>query len=179
MLDGIISERSLKTLAYMPGYENFTAPLYRTLVADRGPNRTRVPAYYQRACQYCLRYSTANGHINTKELLKSDDFKDQQSILQGYLERVRAVTWNRVILEGGPRANSANSDQMVGLGPPKTQAGDVIAIFYGCSVPVILHPIGDTASPQSYEFVGEAYIYGKMDGEAMFQGYPEQSFVLY
>jgi hypothetical protein len=40
--------------------------------------------------------------------------------------------------------------------------GDLICILFGCSVPVILRKHKDGF----YEFVGESYIYGKMDGEA-------------
>jgi hypothetical protein len=57
--------------------------------------------------------------------------------------------------------------QLVGFGPPKTTFGDIIAILYGCSVPVILQPmLSESGKPHGYHFVGEAYIYGKMDGEA-------------
>ncbi|KAI0887360.1 heterokaryon incompatibility protein-domain-containing protein [Annulohypoxylon maeteangense] len=50
-----------------------------------------------------------------------------------------------------------------GLCPPNTQAGDLICILYGCTVPVILRE-----GPDGYmELVGEAYVHGQMDGEAM------------
>jgi hypothetical protein len=46
-----------------------------------------------------------------------------------------------------------------------TEPGDFICILFGCSVPCILrtHPQEDGA----FEFIGEAFIYGKMDGEAV------------
>lgn len=104
------------------------------------------------------------------------------------MERVRAVTWNRVILQGTPTpvlpdtptaGPSGGSGNLVGLGPPRTQVKDVIAILFGCSVPVILRPSqSDSSLPQLYKFIGEAYIYGKMDGEAMYEAHADTDFVL-
>lgn len=54
--------------------------------------------------------------------------------------------------------------------------------FYGCSVPVILRPgflsTERTCDPEWYEFIGEAYIYDKMDGEAMYDEHIEKVFKL-
>ncbi|KAF2711624.1 hypothetical protein K504DRAFT_480599 [Pleomassaria siparia CBS 279.74] len=155
--DGVIPQRCLKKMGWSneKGEEIRKAPseLWRTLVADREPNGGQVST----ACLYCLLNRTPNGHINTKALLEKNEYSDQPSIVQDYLECVQAVTWNW--------------DGLVGLGPPKAQSGDVIVILYGCSVPVILRPSdsdSETGEPEWYGFVGEAYIYGKMDGEAMY-----------
>ena len=52
----------------------------------------------------------------------------------------------------------------LGLGPTNAQKGDLVCIFYGCSVPVIIRKYG-----QHYRFVGESYIHGLMDGAAVDQ----------
>ncbi|EAT90408.1 hypothetical protein SNOG_02196 [Parastagonospora nodorum SN15] len=190
--DGVIPQRGIEKLGWTQEERSLSAPsapdqLCRTLVAGRGHNGKGVPTYYSRACLFCLLNETPNGHINTKELLEADDIKGQQSIVQDYLERVRAVTWNRVILQGypdsvlskSPMSASPVNGELVGLGPPRTLVDDVIAIFLGCSVPVILRPYRREHSlPQVYEFIGEAYIYGKMDGEAMHDWDKECEFVL-
>jgi hypothetical protein len=195
--DGVIPQRGLERLGWnrKDALERKPAPdqLCRTLVAGRGPNGTPVPTYYSRACLYCLLNETPNGHINTKELLSADESNYMQNIVQDYLERVRAVTWNRVILQASPIGTPGPQslpttpivpdmppmlDHIVGLGPPRTQPRDIIAIFFGCSVPVILRPDGRKSSPQQYKFIGEAYIYGKMDGEVMFEEHQEEKFVL-
>jgi hypothetical protein len=56
----------------------------------------------------------------------------------------------------------------VGLGGLDIQAGDVVAILKGASVPVILrsHRIG-LEGQQRFSYVGEAYCYGTMDGELL------------
>jgi len=190
--DGVIPQRGIEKLGWTHEERSLAAPaapdqLCRTLVAGRGHNGKGVPTYYSRACLFCLLNETPNGHINTKELLEADDIKGQQSIVQDYLERVRAVTWNRVILQGrsdserpdSPVSASPGTGELVGLGPPRTLVHDVIAILFGCSVPVILRPYRREPSlPPVYEFIGEAYIYGKMDGEAMYEGHQECEFVL-
>lgn len=51
-------------------------------------------------------------------------------------------------------------NRYVGLGPDLIQEGDIVAILYGGRVPYILRPEGD-----HYLLVGEAYVYGIMNGE--------------
>jgi hypothetical protein len=156
--------------------------LWQTLVADRGPNGTHVPHTYRRACQHCLVNLTRNGHINIDTLLGESE---NSGYTRDYLERVKAATWERSFIEGCPPGlrtsinEYAPQDKLVGLGPPKTKEGDLIVILYGCSVPVILRPVyRERMVEQKYQFIGEAYIYGKMDGEALDYGYDEQKFKL-
>ena len=197
---GVIPQRCLERAGWgqeqvEKSPERIPEKLWRTLVADRGPTGD-VPTYYQRACEYCLKNRTENGHINTKELLKSKDFMfktnkeavSQQSIFQDYLERVQAVTWNRSFLQASPREDGKTTphgtkmEDLLGLGPPETQISDVVAILYGCSVPYILRPKmqypESNSSSQGYESIDEAYIYGKMEGEARDDTHVEKKFRL-
>jgi hypothetical protein len=181
--DSVIPKDCLEKLGWSfnwhaPAIDSVPDQLWQTLVADRGPNGTPKPPFYRRACQHCLVNLTRNGHINIATLLH-----ESSGYTKDYLERVRAVTWDRSFIEGcllGKRkSQNAACDKLVGLGPSKTKEGDIIAILYGCSVPVILRPVhGDSATTRSYEFLGEAYIYGKMDGEAIDDGFEEQKFRL-
>jgi len=52
----------------------------------------------------------------------------------------------------------------IGLGPSVLQPQDIICVLYGGKVPYILRPAGD-----HYLFVGEAYVHGYMEGEAISQ----------
>jgi hypothetical protein len=52
----------------------------------------------------------------------------------------------------------------IGAAPEETQKGDVVCVLMGASVPVILRK---TARPDEYEFVGECYLHGFMDGEVL------------
>ncbi|KAK3947059.1 hypothetical protein QBC32DRAFT_319275 [Pseudoneurospora amorphoporcata] len=51
----------------------------------------------------------------------------------------------------------------VGLGNHRMQQGDVIAKLVGLSVPCVPRPLGNG---EGYQFIGEAYCYGEMDGLA-------------
>jgi hypothetical protein len=53
-------------------------------------------------------------------------------------------------------------DGYVGLGPIKARQGDHICILYGCSVPLVFREIKG-----GFSLVGEAYVHGFMDGEAL------------
>jgi len=53
----------------------------------------------------------------------------------------------------------------VGLVPCDTQPGDIICILFGVHVPFVLRPFSES----TYKLVGEAFVYGVMDGEIVEQ----------
>ncbi|RGP69553.1 Heterokaryon incompatibility protein [Fusarium sporotrichioides] len=53
-------------------------------------------------------------------------------------------------------------DNIYGLESEQTISGDLIAVLYGCSTPIIIRPHG-----HQFRVIGEAYVQGLMDGEAM------------
>jgi hypothetical protein len=50
----------------------------------------------------------------------------------------------------------------LGLAPEEAHNGDKVGVLYGCNFPVVLRPAGD-----SFQYIGECYIDGLMDGEAI------------
>ena len=60
-----------------------------------------------------------------------------------------------------------STEQLFGLASQKTQIGDLVCILFGCTVPVILRECTDDEHGVYHEFIGESYIHGKMDGEAL------------
>ena len=50
----------------------------------------------------------------------------------------------------------------MGLAPMRSRENDIILVFYGCSVPVVLREEEDR-----FTFIGECFLYGIMDGEAI------------
>ena len=50
----------------------------------------------------------------------------------------------------------------IGIGPRSARPGDLICIFQNCKLPLILRP---RENDDSFELVGEAYLYGIMRGE--------------
>jgi hypothetical protein len=142
--------------------------LWRTLVADRGPNGINAPTWYRRACLECLHHVNANGDLNTNEF---KNFHDTPATMKMFLERVQNVIWSRKFflckaMNGAPR--------LYGLAPPKTTNGDIVCVLFGCSVPVVLRKCQtNNSTDDKYTFVGECYVHGMMDGEALPKKMPE------
>lgn len=162
--DGVISQKALQKLGWIGNDDEVdTVPdkVWRTLVADRGPDGRNPPSWYHRACLRCLVQDTPNGHINTHKLLSGEPPK----IIKDYLKRVQAVTWNRVVLEA---SSEDGKETFVGIGPPGTEFEDIVCILFGCSVPCILRRCEIDGDKQGgYKLVGESFVYGRMDGEAV------------
>lgn len=75
-----------------------------------------------------------------------------------FLQRVQQVTWSkRFFLTKG-------NTPLFGFAPKNTKRDDIICILFGCSVPVVLRKVKDS---ENYEFIGECYVNGMMDGEAV------------
>jgi hypothetical protein len=53
----------------------------------------------------------------------------------------------------------------MGLGPQELEEGDVICVLAGCNVPVLLRKEND-----HYVLVGECFVWGLTDGEAVKDG---------
>jgi hypothetical protein len=62
----------------------------------------------------------------------------------------------------------------LGLVPGQTMKSDRICILFGCDVPVVLTGWGDGL----WEFIGEAFVYGVMDGETMDRPHEDTTFNL-
>jgi hypothetical protein len=69
--------------------------LWRTLVADRGPNGTNAPSWYRRACMQCLTSVTPNGDLNSAALIA---LNSTPSTIVSFLKRVQCIIWNRKFL---------------------------------------------------------------------------------
>jgi hypothetical protein len=178
---GVISKECLEKGGWDHGREVTKVPdrLWRTLVADRNADGENPPPWYHRAALHCMALADNNGDIATHELLDPGTYAHdkQPQIVTEYLKRVQSVSWNRKFIEAKPQFDAPDpeiecgkptihdTEPHFGLAPPDTDSGDRICILFGCSVPCVLRPLHDGTG--HYVFVGEAYIYGKMDGEAI------------
>ena len=61
---------------------------------------------------------------------------------------------------------SGNYNRWMGLAPFTARKGDQIALFGGGTVPYIIRPHGDPKKKE-WTYIGDAYIHGAMDGEAL------------
>jgi hypothetical protein len=56
------------------------------------------------------------------------------------------------------------ADRYIGLAPAVASEGDRVVVVYGCSTPFLLRAVEGS---EDWQLVGECYVYGLMDGEAM------------
>ncbi|KAF7860721.1 hypothetical protein EAF04_008239 [Stromatinia cepivora] len=145
--------------------------LWRTLVADRGPDGVNAPNWYRRACAYCLDICLprdASGDWNTNDMKTLE--KTPAAMLE-FLDRVQAVVWKRrFFLTSGVKGKV-----LFGLMPNEAKEGDVVCIFLGCTVPVVVRREDECGKGKGgWRFVGECYVHGMMDGEAVTGDWPKK-----
>ena len=158
------------------GWKDVSEPppdkVWRTLVGDRGHDtRYFPPATYQRACgRIFQQMQTGSGLMSSRAAHYAD------GIIQEFAQTAEAVVSGRRLIRTAKHG-------FLGLAPKATQERDIVAILYGLSVPVVLHQIPDTPDGDNvFILVGECFIYGMMDGEALrfkeVHGIQDQTFVL-
>lgn len=156
---GVISRPALELCGWKKGKgEKDIDQVWRILVANRGPSGTNPPNWYRRACQACLDWYDNE----PEDTFNTNNLKNIPGTPAGkveFLDRVQQVVWNRNVI----RIHDTAGRKLIGIAPLESQKSDIICIFFGCSVPVVLEPQpnGD------YRFVGECYVHGVMDGEAV------------
>ena len=128
--------------------------LWRILVADRDPNGRRPPSWYHQACSEALSNINGNGDLDTNAVVA----KSKSPLMTRYLQRVRDVTWNRRLIR--------TKQGRLGLVPAGAEPSDLVCVLFGCSVPVVLRAATELPTG-SFRLIGECYIYGVMEGEAM------------
>ena len=146
------------------GWNDLSEPppdkLWRTLIGDRdryNPFFTLVaPTITQRACGRMFEQMQPGFDLILSEAIHSKD-----RTVQEFAQLVEAVVSGRRLIKTAKHG-------FVGLAPEATQEGDIVAILYGLSVPVVLRQIHGTPDGDNvFILVGECFIYGMMDGEAL------------
>jgi hypothetical protein len=93
----------------------------------------------------------------TPEAQPEEDQRDGESSEEEDLETKKKVIG---------RDEQESPDPVYGLAPQGSKVSDIVCILLGCSVPVVLSR-GSGENRSLYKVVGEAYVHGMMDGEAM------------
>jgi hypothetical protein len=58
----------------------------------------------------------------------------------------------------------------LGMGPKSVMEGDEVWVLPGAKVPFVLRSFEGGREPKRYTFIGEAYVHGYMNGEAVREG---------
>lgn len=71
----------------------------------------------------------------------------------------------------------------VGMAHETVERADVVAILLGCSTPMVLRPVdgdgdGDSSKPRRWKVMGDCYLHGIMNGEALKWGLSIQDIIL-
>jgi hypothetical protein len=169
---GVISRDQQSHLIDLP------EAIWRTLCGDRDAKGEPAPSIYRIAMFHLIERcselpKTGDGQdpegnervissIDVEGLLNTELPED----LVEFLQVVRDVVWNRRTFRSNTKGKT-----IVGLIPQHARIGDKICILHGCSVPVVLrqHTSSDPKHPKGlyWQLIGEAYVHGVMDGEAM------------
>ena len=88
--------------------------------------------------------------------------------------RTELAFWYDLLQTARNRQFCVTRKGYMGWAPPTAKPGDCICIFFGGQVPYVVRPNG-----KEYEFLGEAYIHGIMNGEALsMEGIKMETFCL-
>jgi hypothetical protein len=164
---GTVHAEWIELCGWRKGDKTVPHHLWRTLCADRGPGGIPAPSWYHIACQYWLEYG--EGDDITYDVIQRDQ---HPSTALEYMQRVQSVIWDRALFkttavnaDGADDVDDADDgcEPLFGLAPRQARAGDHICVLHGLSVPVALRRV----DARRWRVVGECFVYGMMDGEAM------------
>lgn len=118
--------------------------LWRTIVANRGPDGRNALAFYPTAFKQSVNNGRVGDIMKTAHLIKYG----QCSIVAQFLRRIQAVIWNRRLMHTmGHRhvrhdeCKKPKKPASLGLVHQDAVPGDLICFLYGCTVPVILRRV--------------------------------------
>lgn len=185
MANGIISTECLNILRASPSDQelnsmNLPDTVWRTLCADRDNRGHPAPAEYRsrmmEILQLCPENVSKGAHGDTVEIVPSIDVEELLATelseeVQEVLKVIRDAVWNRRTFKGN---RISGNGSIVGLIPQHGKIGDQLCVLYGCSVPVVLRKQQRENGKYHWQLVGEAYIHGFMDGEAIFSLSPDE-----
>jgi hypothetical protein len=148
------------------GEQEIPDELWRTIVAGRDPSQdTPFRPGFREASKQALNYRDEHNNIDSISLIQQGD-----NAVSKFLRRVNDVSWNR-------RLFRTTKLKRLGLAPSHAAVGDILSVLYGCSVPVVLRKLLDNNRQETgqYQLIGECYLDGMMEGEAVSEPYLEQA----
>lgn len=139
---------------------------WRTLIGDQGRHIYPAPE------QYGMHFESYLAHANARkagypDLLKSE--KDNKVVLEA-----NSLLYQAALGYMAPHRKFFTTKKgTIGLGPRSMRPGDLVCILSGCRVPFILRAEGP-----NFRLVGESYVHGLMEGQAVKDGLETHEFLL-
>ncbi|KAK4163290.1 heterokaryon incompatibility protein-domain-containing protein [Cladorrhinum sp. PSN259] len=148
---------------------------WRTLIGDTESSRPANAEFgkYFRLWEIMLGYQSRDDPdmesdfaAGMEDLLSENDIKAQgQEPVPMLLRQVSFWNSNRIMCSTG-RKFCVTKKGFMGMVPPGTREGDLLVILYGLYTPFVVRPVEGS---ERVRIVGEAYVHGMMDGEALSQ----------
>ena len=140
-----------------PTGEDVSTAYIRTLIADNELAADSSPETYLQYYTAWLRYWTALSRENDKPSQSSPPPRSQEDAIRAtkFLELHHRAAYGRCFF--------TSKRGYMGLGPQLSGYGYVIVVLLGGKTPYILRKDGKA----HYRFVGECFVHGLMDGEAL------------
>lgn len=93
-------------------------------------------------------------YVTQRAVPNFKDTSDWESFLSRFRNTTAQMARRLIVTERG----------LLGMAPCGTVKGDMIAVFFGCSVPAVLRRLHGS---EAFEFIGECYVHGYMNGEIL------------
>ncbi|MCJ1479437.1 hypothetical protein MMC13_008123 [Lambiella insularis] len=149
--------------------------IWRTLIGNTGGDTYPAPEKYRAHFRSYLSRLTARkrafskmiaGNTDLSTLLATESKDHRSTTSQLYQASVAYTAPHRKFF--------TTTKGTIGLGPRSMQPGDLVCVLCGGIVPFILRKDG-----QRYTLIGEAYVHGIMDGQALWEGSTFEEFCIW
>lgn len=147
-------------------FENDLTSLYRTHVADKtrepskaSTSRGLFSEWFERNKQLRIQGCTLEEHLHKNS--KNVSVRTEEQVQDGSGKRLYRRLEDTVVTMA--RRLMVSERGHIGMAASRARRGDLICVLYGCSIPVLLRKVENGR----YEFIGECYLDGFMDGEAL------------
>jgi hypothetical protein len=115
------------------------------------------------------------------DVIKDADLTERRCVAEDYQRLIEASrhenknfvsfkdhkTWGRRLADRETHMFFVSDREYIGMCAPTTMPGDIVYIVAGGAQPLILRPVPTAARPNTFTFVGQCYVHGIMDGEAV------------
>lgn len=155
--------------------------VWRTLIGDKSRHARPAPAFYENSMrtvfEFMVKLEDASAPYSFDDVFRKG-FKDKiasrlnHSKMQAFFQAHKEFQDIDCLFDSGkgqsPYQFCVTAKGFIGMVPSLTQIGDIVCLIHGLEVPYVLRSFGTR-----YKLVGDSYIHGIMDGEALVEGSDE------
>ena len=156
LLKGVPNYNLRRTRPHYPTPSDFQDAYFRTVLTDRTASQQRASPGYIAACMTDLESTERAAVVLPGDVLPEVPMQKRCAAFhEDFLASVESSLQFRTLF--------VTQTGYIGLGPLTMQPGDLVCVLLGCSIPMVIR----SEAPNRHVLVGECYIHGVMDGEAL------------